>query len=395
MVNLILLILKILVIILASILGILLLLVLIVLLVPIRYQLYGEKKDEIRLEGKASWLLRLIYVRFTYESNKFIIRLRIFGKLFYDSQNNNNKEKKIKREKKKKVKGKKIERRKRKEKSRKEKSRKDNIKNEDKTETSKETKENGITEEVEDNVIGKVNPEYNHEAIENVKDTIIEKAKEEFIEEPIEKAMDEDKEETYKDKRDESIEESKDRTKETEEDSSDNYKDSETYKGFFGKMKAFLRRLLKIPKKIMELFEKIKNSLKKLYYIITGFFEKWQKIRAFLKNEVNKKGIKYIFLSMKKIFNHIRPRKLKIDAEFGTGDPCSTGQLLGGLAVFYGYYGETAHIVPNFETAILEGSIFCKGRIRLFTLLIICIKLIFNREFRKLIENFKAFKEEL
>lgn len=390
MVNLILLILKILVIILASILGILLLLVLIVLLVPIRYQLYGEKKDEIKLEGKASWLLRLIYLRFTYESNKFIIRLRIFGKLFYDSQNYNSKEKKIKREKKKKVKGKRVKGRKRKEKSR-----KDNKKNEDKSKTSKETKDNRVTEEVADNVIGKVNPEYIHEALDNIKDAIVEKAKEEFIEEPIEKAMDEDKDETYNEKRDKSIEESKDRTKETEEDSSDNHKDSETYKGFFGKIKAFLQRLLKIPKKIMGLFVKIKNSLKKLYYIITGFFEKWQKIRAFLKNEVNKKGIKYIFLSMKKIFNHIRPRKLKIDAEFGTGDPCSTGQLLGGLAVFYGYYGETTHIVPNFETAILEGSIFCKGRIRLFTLLIICIKLIFNREFRKLIENFKAFKEEL
>ncbi|WP_281532724.1 DUF2953 domain-containing protein [Anaerocolumna aminovalerica] len=389
MINLILLILKILVIILASILGILLSLVLIVLLVPIRYQLYGEKKDEIRLEGKASWLLHLIYLRFTYESNKFIIRLRIFGKLFYDSQNYNDKKKKIKREKKKK--NKKVKAGKRRGK----KSRKVNKENEDKVRTSREIKENRIAEEAADNVVGKVNPGYIHEAIDDIKDTIIEKAKEEFIEEPIEKAMDKDKEKTDKDKRDNSIMESIDGTNETEEDSWDFHKDSETYKGLFGKIKSFLQKILKIPKKIIELITKIKNSIKKLYFIITEILEKWHKIKAFLKNEVNKKGIKNTFRSIKKIFNHIRPRKLKIDVEFGTGDPCSTGQLLGGLAVFYGYYGEAAHIVPNFETAILEGTIFCKGRIRLFTLLIICIKLIFNREFRKLIENFNAFKEEL
>jgi hypothetical protein len=386
MVNLILLILKILVIILASILGILLLFVLIVLFVPIRYQLYGEKRDEMKLEGKVSWLLHLIYLRITYESNKFIIRLRIFGKLFYDSQNYNNK-KKIKKEKKKKVKKKKV--------KGKEKNRKDNKEKKDKVRTSKETKENGLAEEGADNVIDKVNPEYIHEAIDKVKDTIVEKAKEELIEEPIEKAMDEDKGETCKKNRNESIMESIDGTKESEENSSDTHKDRETNKGLFGKIKAFLRKLLKIPKKIIEFFVKIKNSLKKVYFIITGFLEKWSKVRAFLKNEINKKGIKYTFHSMKKVFKHIRPQKLKIDAEFGTGDPCSTGQLLGGLAIFYGYYGEDSHIVPNFETAILEGTIYCKGRIRLFTLLIICIKLIFNREFRKMIENFKAFKEEL
>jgi hypothetical protein len=387
MVNLILLILKILIIILASILGILLLLVLIVLLVPIRYQLYGEKRDEIKLEGKASWLLRLIYLRFTYESNKFIIRLRIFGKLFYDSQNYNNKKKKVKKEKKKKVRNKKIKGKNGKEKSRKGKSRKENKEIEDRDGTSKESNENGLAEEAADNIIGKVNPEYIHETIDKAKDAIIEKAKEEFIEEPIDNA----KAKTYKKEEAESIDE----TKETEEGSSDYHKDNGNNKGHFDKIKAFLRKLLKIPKKIIKLFTKIKDSLKKLYYIIVEILGKLHKIRTFLKNEVNKKGIKYIFLSLKKIFKHIRPQKLKIEGEFGTGDPCSTGQLLGGLAVFYGYYGENAHIVPNFETAILEGSIFCKGRIRLFTLLIICIKLIFNKEFRKMIENFNAFKEEL
>ena len=324
---------------------------------------------------------------------------------------------------------------------------KDNIKeNKDIKNTSK-TEGNGLTEEAADNVIGKVNIENIKDVVEKVKDTVTEKVKEELVEEPIEKAMDdtekeackkendksfvqsidksteesteESKEESTEESKEESAEESKeeskeesteesteeskdesteksidDDTKEKEENSFDSDEAGETNKGLFYKFKTLLRKLLKIPKKIIELFIKVKNSIKKVFYIIIGFLEKWHKIKAFLQNEINKKGLKNAFVSLKKIFIHIRPKKLNIAVEFGTGDPCSTGQLLGGLSILYGYYGETVQITPNFETKILEGSIFCKGRIRLFTLLIICIKLILNKEFRKLIENFKAFKEE-
>ncbi len=427
MVHFILFILKIIGIILASILGILLLLILVVLFVPIRYQIYGEKREDMKLEGRVTWLLHLIYLRVTYESNKSIIKLKVFGKLFYDSQNLKDEKNKIKKDKKKvkdkKVKDKKVKDKKVKDRNAVDKNARDNLKeNKDIKNTSK-TEGNGLTEEAADNVIGKVNIENIKDVVEKVKDTVTEKVKEELVEEPIEKAMDDTEKEACKKENDksfvqsidksteESTEESKeesteeykeesteksidDDTKEKEENSFDSDEAGETNKGLFYKFKTLLRKLLKIPKKIIELFIKVKNSIKKVFYIIIGFLEKWHKIKAFLQNEINKKGLKNAFVSLKKIFIHIRPKKLNIAVEFGTGDPCLTGQLLGGLSILYGYYGETVQITPNFETKILEGSIFCKGRIRLFTLLIICIKLILNKEFRKLIENFKAFKEE-
>lgn len=388
MVHIILFILKIIGIILASIIGILLFLILIVLLVPIRYQIYGEKREDMKLEGKVTWLLHLIYLRVTYESNKSIIKLRIFGRLFYDSQNVKNSKNKIKNGKKK-AKYKKVKNR--------------NIKDKEtennKIEKTSKTNESGIADEVGDNVIGKINIENIKDTVDKAKEAVTEKVKEEFIDEPIDKAMDHSKREANKKESDKlfihPIGDSIDETKEKDEDTYDTGEYNKTKKGFFYKLKAFLRKLLNIPKKIVELLIKVKNSIKKVYYIIIGFLEKWHKIRAFLQNEINKKGLKNSFLSLRKIFKHIRPRKLTAEVEFGTGDPCSTGQLLGGLAVFYGYYGEAVQIIPNFETAMLEGSILCKGRIRLFTLLIICIKLILNKEFRTMIENFKAFKEEL
>lgn len=159
--------------------------------------------------------------------------------------------------------------------------------------------------------------------------------------------------------------------------------------------KGFVEKIKSICNKIKILWLGIKNSILNIKKIFSRVGEIWNKLKRFLQNEINKAGLKHILKSLRKIFKHIRPTKLSIDMEFGTGDACSTGQALGAFAAFYGYYGERIKLIPNFETAIIEGTIFCKGRIRLFTLLIICIKLILDKNFRQLIKNFKAFKEEL
>ena len=159
--------------------------------------------------------------------------------------------------------------------------------------------------------------------------------------------------------------------------------------------KGLIEKIKSICNKIKKLWLGIKNLILNINKTYTRFGELWNKSKSFLQNEINKAGLKHILKSLRKIFKHIRPTKLSINMEFGTGDACSTGQALGAFAAFYGYYGKRIKIIPNFETAIIEGTIFCKGRIRLFTLLIICIKLILDKNFRKLIKNFKAFKEEL
>lgn len=71
-------------IVLLCILGLLLLLVLLVLFVPIRYRAKGIKEGElIRAEAKATYLLHLISVKFTYEKEMQLVA-RIFGIKVYD-----------------------------------------------------------------------------------------------------------------------------------------------------------------------------------------------------------------------------------------------------------------------------------------------------------------------
>ncbi|MDF2950788.1 MAG: hypothetical protein K0S18_371, partial [Anaerocolumna sp.] len=72
-------------IILAIVIGIIILLLLTILFVPIRYRIEVKKEDIFQLNGKVSWFLRILYCGISYTRNQLIIKVRIFGKLFYDS----------------------------------------------------------------------------------------------------------------------------------------------------------------------------------------------------------------------------------------------------------------------------------------------------------------------
>lgn len=98
--------------------------------------------------------------------------------------------------------------------------------------------------------------------------------------------------------------------------------------------------------------------------------------------------------NMLQLWRHIRPQKIWGDIRFGTGDPCSTGQILGGIAVLYGWIGNGVHITPDFEQACFEGRLEGKGRMRTITMLIIVLRLFMNKDFKELLSEWKQWKED-
>ena len=129
--------------------------------------------------------------------------------------------------------------------------------------------------------------------------------------------------------------------------------------------------------------------------LVILLLHKKERILEFLREEHNKIGIRKVLISIRSVLKHIAPKKIEGVIHFGTGDPCSTGQALGVMAAFYGFYGDKISIRPNFEDEVLDGELLLKGRIRLVTLLIIAIKLIRDENFRLLLKNAKQLKEEL
>lgn len=154
------------------------------------------------------------------------------------------------------------------------------------------------------------------------------------------------------------------------------------------KKQSIFRRLWQ---KIKELYQTVRDMIRNIrqkVHSVQDFVQLMQK-------DSSKRFICIAKENMLQLWRHLKPQKIWGDIRFGTGDPCSTGQILGGIAVFYSYLGTGVHITPDFEEACFEGRIAVKGRIRGITMLVILIRLIISKEFRTLRRELGQWKEDL
>lgn len=362
------LILKIIGIILAIILGVVIALILTVLLVPIRYRINGSKqesiekeKEELKFQVLLSWLLRVILVKMEFQE-ELSYSIKIFG--FTIKKNQAKEEQGFSN--KKQTTEKKQRNKETKKREKKEKNKQDNLRVEYKKEEQEKQKQIQETleqEKLEQKIL-------KQESIQTSKET---KREQESNNQTIQETQEVIKEETRK------LIESKEKKK----------------RSIIKKIKKFISNIFGLFDKIKRTIRKIGVNRKKTKNNIHRLLEKGKKILSFLREEQNKVGFGVLWNIAKLFLKHIKPTKLKLELQLGTGDPCSTGQVLGLLGVLYGCYGEGVQINPNFEHAILQGTIMVKGRIRLGSLLIIGIKLLLNKEIRTLWKTVQQLKEEL
>ena len=110
-----------------------------------------------------------------------------------------------------------------------------------------------------------------------------------------------------------------------------------------------------------------------------------------------RKSTKYTFEVLKrdvlKLLNHIRPRKLTGDVEFGFDDPSTTGYALAALSAFYGLYCENLEISPDFSRKVLNGNLKLSGRIFLGYIVYIGLDIYLRKRVRMFIKNVIALKD--
>ena len=123
--------------------------------------------------------------------------------------------------------------------------------------------------------------------------------------------------------------------------------------------------------------EKIK---KPLVDRISDIVKKIANLITILKNEENKELLKFFKLRFFEFLRHLKPKNIKGNITLGFEDPANTGLALGGLAMLFGFIGKGIRVTPDFEKSILEGEISIKGRIRIFNLLLIFLKVFRKRE---------------
>lgn len=147
-------------------------------------------------------------------------------------------------------------------------------------------------------------------------------------------------------------------------------------------------------------FEKIKGKIKKIRETISKIIAKIKKlvhqkdeVQRILGKPETKSAIKFVWGKLGRLLKHILPRKIKGYLVYGADNPATTGQVLGILGVLYAKTGQILEIRPNFMEKQLECDVLIKGRIQVFTLLVIAVKVALNKELRQVIKEFKGIKE--
>ena len=343
--------------ILISILGILLILSVTILVVPIRYQIEANKYENLEGDVRIRWILNIIYLRITYEKEKIKYQFRIFG---FAVKDNDRPEKKGYKKKKVKKPGKK--------------KNKYSQNSHLIEEQNNLTKNDGRVKKSRNPVKGPGENSYEAES----------------------KFISQDKL-PYK-KTQENNREAGNIRKDNAKDSQEIYDLGNRKLPFWEKLRNIIHisftKIKKILSNIFSFFKNLRLRIIKINFTRKTLIQRCNLILTFFKEEENKEGIKKIWMTIKKSVKHIFPRRIKGYVHFGTGDPCSTGQLLGIISLTYHYY-QNVKIVPDFNEEILEGNVNVKGRIQLFTLAIICIKLLLDKNFKKLLKNYQKLKEEL
>lgn len=340
MLNVVLMICKVIGIIIAVLLSILLLLTVEILFIPVRYRVIASKHEEIKAKVNFSWLMRIVFIKIQYEESKLLILIRIFGIPIYDSRKPK-KEKKLKKAKKKKQKG-----------ITSAKSRKDSKNN---TESKLDS-----TVKIEKEQAAQIAGRHTDDVTKTLE-------------------VSQQETQTQKTQTLESHTEAKELHSETKENT------AKTKKG----MKYRFKQIINY---IKTFWEKVKH----LFAFLKKIFEYPKKLKEFLSDEDNKSAFKLIFQTVCDLIKHSRPRKLKGEIIFGMDDPCTTGQILGGLSVVYAYLNvKYVKLIPDFSQARLEGDLDARGRVYSFVVLKIVIRLLRDEHFKKFKSNLSQFKEEL
>ena len=160
----------------------------------------------------------------------------------------------------------------------------------------------------------------------------------------------------------------------------------ETVKRFtrklIGKISGFFRDFHQSLKRIPKIWTEIKNKL-------ADGRKSFERMREILTNEENREVFRLLVSRGKKLFRHVRPRKIKGKLQFGFSDPYRTGQVLTAVSPFYGLYAKELELIPDFEHEVLKGEISMKGRIRMGVVLWTGIRLFLNKNFRRLLKRFR------
>lgn len=129
--------------------------------------------------------------------------------------------------------------------------------------------------------------------------------------------------------------------------------------------------------------KKIKGKASDIHHKIKRVKAGIKKVFLALRDQDNMVAAKVIKDRIILLLKYLKPKKIYANMIIGTGDPCNTGLLFGGISILMGLWPGDYTFVPDFDNKVIEGKAYCKGRIRVSVLLYHVIKLLLDDTVKK------------
>lgn len=142
------------------------------------------------------------------------------------------------------------------------------------------------------------------------------------------------------------------------------------------------------PKEKKSIFKRVKDIYNKIAERIKSFSDMREKIFKEINDEGNRGAVSFCLGIVRKLLKHVLPRKHRIYVKFGTGDPATTGEILGAAYAVGALTGLNLYIEPDFEHKVIECDIPFKGHVSLLRVLIWAIQVYRNKDVKNIIKKF-------
>lgn len=142
--------------------------------------------------------------------------------------------------------------------------------------------------------------------------------------------------------------------------------------------------------------EKIRDIREKLQLLMDKLKEINKKKDALLKVYHSRRfelAKKDVIDYAKEILAIIKPDELEGFVHFGLDNPADTGQVLGIISMALPLYDGFLTVEPDFEKACLEGNLKGNGKIRLYSVVKLALKVIFNKNLIKVTKKVQTIIE--
>ena len=146
-------------------------------------------------------------------------------------------------------------------------------------------------------------------------------------------------------------------------------------------------KISELMARILDFFANLAENMNKVIKKRDMILQKITGVRSLLEKPYTKKVLKDGKVLLKKMWKHVRPRKLQGSIHFGLEDPATTGQLLGVVGMLYPVYRNHFVIAPDFEQQIFEGKIYAKGRVQIGRMTFLALRFMLTRDFFKTVQK--------